>query len=127
VDKNGNLENGGRVQMDEFNLVVIKESAEEIVDREAKSALEEGREHHNLSHVGCRNIFPGGRMLLQDGAVQAEVIRNEFVDFTFIRDRRLEKMRVRGSHHGGERLQQHRIGASMKEEIVRIGFGRKSD
>jgi hypothetical protein len=30
VDKNGNLENGVRVQMDEFNLIVIKESAEEI-------------------------------------------------------------------------------------------------
>jgi hypothetical protein len=55
------MENGVRVQMDEFNLVVIKESTEDIIGREAKSVLEEGREHHNLSHIGCRNVFPGGR------------------------------------------------------------------
>jgi hypothetical protein len=45
--------------MDEFNLVVIKESAEKVAGREAKSTLEEGREHHNLGHIGCENIFPG--------------------------------------------------------------------
>jgi hypothetical protein len=55
------MENGVRVQMDEFNLVVIKESTEDIIGREAKSALEEGREHHNLSRIGCRNVFRGGR------------------------------------------------------------------
>jgi hypothetical protein len=43
VDKKGNLENGVRVQVDEFNLIVIKESMEEITGREAKSALKEGR------------------------------------------------------------------------------------
>jgi hypothetical protein len=94
VDKNSNMENGVRVQMDEFNLLMIKEPMEEIADREAKSVLEEGREHHNLSRIGCRNIFPGGRMPLQDSAVRAEVIHNKLVDFTFIYDGRLEKMRV---------------------------------
>jgi hypothetical protein len=69
VDKNSNLENGVIVQMDEFNLVLIKESAEEIVGWVAKSTLEEGREHNNLSHIGCRNVFPGGREPLQDGVV----------------------------------------------------------
>jgi hypothetical protein len=62
VDKNSNLENGVKVQMDEFNLVMIKDSMEEIIGREAKSALEEGREHHNLSCIGCRNVFPSGGM-----------------------------------------------------------------
>jgi hypothetical protein len=47
--------------MGEFNLVVIKESVEEIAGREAKSVLEERREHHNLHRIGCRNIFPDGR------------------------------------------------------------------
>jgi hypothetical protein len=84
--------------MDEFNLVVIKESVEEIAGREAKSALEEGREQHNLSRIGCRNVFPGGRTPLQDSVVWERVIFNELVDFTFIRDRRLEKMRVQGGH-----------------------------
>jgi hypothetical protein len=40
VDKNSNLKNGVRVQMDEFNLVVIKESTKEIAGRKAKSTLE---------------------------------------------------------------------------------------
>jgi hypothetical protein len=69
VDKNNNLKNGVRVQMDEFNLVVTKESVEEVASREAKCTLEEGREHHNLSRIGCRNIFLGSRTPLQDGAV----------------------------------------------------------
>jgi hypothetical protein len=86
VDKNNNLENGVRVQMDEFNLVVIKESAEKVAGREAKSTLEEGREHHNLGHIGCENIFPGGRTPLQDCMVRGKVIRDELTDFTFIHD-----------------------------------------
>jgi hypothetical protein len=103
VDKNSNLENGVRVQMDEFNLVVIKESTEKIASREAKSVLEVGREHHNLSRIGCRNVFHGSRAPLQDGAVWEKVIRNKLADFTFIHDGRLEKMWVCGSHCEGER------------------------
>jgi hypothetical protein len=92
VDKNDNLENGIRVQMNEFNLVLIKESTENVAGREAKSALEEGREHHNLSCIGCRNVFLDGRAPLQDDAVQGKVIRHKLADFTFIYDGRLEKM-----------------------------------
>jgi hypothetical protein len=55
--------------MNEFNLVVIKQSTEEVTGREAKSALEEGREHHNLSCIRCRNVFPSDRTPLQDGTV----------------------------------------------------------
>jgi hypothetical protein len=94
VDKNSNLENGVRVQMDEFNLIVIKESVEEVTSREAKSVLEEGRENHNLSHIGCRHIFPISRTPLQDGAVREKVIHNKLADFTFIHDGWLKKMRV---------------------------------
>jgi hypothetical protein len=68
VDKNNNIENGVRDQMDEFNLVVIKESAEEVAGKEAKSAFEEGREHHNLSRIWCRNIFPGGKTASPGGS-----------------------------------------------------------
>jgi hypothetical protein len=32
VDKNSNLENGVRFQMDEFNLVVIKDTVEKVAD-----------------------------------------------------------------------------------------------
>jgi hypothetical protein len=78
MEKNGNLKNGVRVQMHEFNLVVIKKSMEEITGREAKSALEEGGEHHNLSCIGCTNIFPSD--------IQEKVICNKLVNFTFIRN-----------------------------------------
>jgi hypothetical protein len=67
VDKNSNLENGVRFQMDEFNLVAIKDTVEKVADWEGESALEEGREHHNLSCIGCRNVFPGGQIPLPDG------------------------------------------------------------
>jgi hypothetical protein len=69
VVKDSKLENGVRVQMDKFNLVVIKGSTEEITGREAKSVLKEGREHHNLSRIGCRTLLPSGRMPLQDDTI----------------------------------------------------------
>jgi hypothetical protein len=64
MDKNGNLKNEIRIEVDQFNLVVIKESVEEVTGREAKFMLEEGIKHHNLCRIGCRNFFPGGRMPL---------------------------------------------------------------
>jgi hypothetical protein len=64
MDRNNNLKNGIRIEVDQFDLVVIKESTEEVTGREAKSALEEVRKHNNLGRIGCRNVFPGGRMPL---------------------------------------------------------------
>jgi hypothetical protein len=118
MDKNDDLGNGVRVEMDEFDSVVIKESAEEVASREAKSALEEGREHNNLCRIGCRNIFPDGRMPLQNCAVWEKVIHNKLVDFTLIRDGRLKKVWMQGGHGWEEGSQQHEIGASTKEEIT---------
>jgi hypothetical protein len=86
VDKNSNLENGVRVQMEEFNLLVIKESIEEVTGREARSTLEKGREHHSLDRTGCGNIFPTSRMPLQDYTVWGKVIHDELADFTFVYD-----------------------------------------
>jgi hypothetical protein len=48
---------------------MMKKTAEEVESWEAKSTLEERGEHHNLIHIGCWNVFPGGRMALQHGAV----------------------------------------------------------
>jgi hypothetical protein len=72
--------------MDEFNLVVIKDSTEEVTGREARSTLEKGREHYSLDRNGCGNIFPTGRMPLQDYTVWGKVIHDELADFTFIYD-----------------------------------------
>jgi hypothetical protein len=73
---------------------VIKESVEEVTGREAKFMLEEGIKHHNLCRIGCRNVFPSGRMPLQDYAVQEKMIRNKLADFILIHDGCLEKVRV---------------------------------
>jgi hypothetical protein len=64
MDKNNNLKNGIRIEVDQFDLVVIKESTEEVTGKEAKSTLEEVRKHNNLGRIGCRNVFPSGRMPL---------------------------------------------------------------
>jgi hypothetical protein len=127
VDKNSNLENGVRVHMDNFNLVVIKESAEKIAGMEAKSVFKERREHHNLSRIECKKVFPGDRTPLQDNAVQEKVIHNKLADFTFIRDGWLEKMWVRGSHCRGKRSQRHGIRASAKVKIARNGGRGRND
>jgi hypothetical protein len=39
---------------------MVEKSLEEVVGRESKHAPEERGEHHNLSHIGCGNIFFGG-------------------------------------------------------------------
>jgi hypothetical protein len=94
MDKNDNLKNGIRIEVEQFVLVVIKESMEEVAGREAKSALEDGRKHHNLGCIGCRNVFPDGRMPLQNCAVREKIIHNKLADFILIHDRRLEKVLV---------------------------------
>jgi hypothetical protein len=64
MDKNDDMEDGIRVQMDKFNLIMVKETAEAITGREANSALEERRKHHNLVCIGCGDILPDGGMPL---------------------------------------------------------------
>jgi hypothetical protein len=39
VDKDGDLENGIRVEMDKFDSVMIEESAEEVTSRKAESMM----------------------------------------------------------------------------------------
>jgi hypothetical protein len=41
MDEDDNLKNGIGIEMDLFNFIVIKESAEEITGRKAKFALKE--------------------------------------------------------------------------------------
>jgi hypothetical protein len=76
MDEDDYLGDGIRVQMDEFDFVVIKESTHEIVHREPKSTLVEGREHHNVISVGCGDIFPSGGVPLQHDAIRKEAIHN---------------------------------------------------
>jgi hypothetical protein len=83
--------------VDQFNLVVIKEFVEEVTGREAKSTLE-GRKHHNLGRIGCRNVFPDGRMPMQNCAVREKMIRGKLAVFILIHDGCLEKVWVRGGH-----------------------------
>jgi hypothetical protein len=53
--------------------------------REAKSTLKEGGKHHNIIRIGWK-VFTSGRAPLQHGVVREKVVRNKFVDLTFIYD-----------------------------------------
>jgi hypothetical protein len=72
--------------VDKLYLVVVEKSSEEVVGRESKPALEERGEHHNLSHIGCGNVFSGGGAPLQYDQIREKRICNKFVNFFFIRD-----------------------------------------
>jgi hypothetical protein len=80
---------------------VIEESTKKITGQEVEPALKERGKHHNFIHVGCWNVFPGGRTLLQHGVVWEEVVHNKFVNHAFICDGRLKQVRMRGSHGRG--------------------------
>jgi hypothetical protein len=95
VDKDGNLKNEIRVELDKFDSIMIEESMEKVISRKAESAMEEGGEHHNIICVGCWDVFPGGRTTLQYCAVREKVIRNELVDIIISHDGWLEKVWMR--------------------------------
>jgi hypothetical protein len=57
MNKDGYLEDGIRVPMDELNLVVVKESVQEIIGKKPKSTMEGGK-HYNFFSVGCGDVFP---------------------------------------------------------------------
>jgi hypothetical protein len=98
MDKDSDLENGVRVQMDKLYLVVVKKSAEEIASRESKPALEERGEHHNFIRIGCGNVFSSGGLPLQHGTVGEKIVRNKFVNLFFVCDGWLEDLGMRGDH-----------------------------
>jgi hypothetical protein len=50
-------------------LIVVKGPTEEITGREAESALEKGRKHHNFIGVGCGKVFTSDRAPLQHGTI----------------------------------------------------------
>jgi hypothetical protein len=112
MDEDGDLKNGIGIEMDEFDLVVIKESVEEIAGEEVESALNEGGKHHDFIHIGCRKIFTGDKVLLQHDVVWEKVVRNKFANLTFICDGRLEQVRVQGGHGWEEVLLRQGIKAS---------------
>jgi hypothetical protein len=58
MDKNGDLKNRVRIQMDKLNLIVVKKSAEEITSRESKPALEERENTTILFVLGVGMSFP---------------------------------------------------------------------
>jgi hypothetical protein len=118
MNKDDDLENGIRVEMDYFKLVVIKESAEEITGWEAESTLKGGK-HHNFIRIGFTKIFTSGRAPLQHGVLREKVVRDEFADLTFICDGWLKQMLVWGGHGWEEALLRRGINMSEETEITR--------
>jgi hypothetical protein len=97
MDKDHDLQNGVRVEMDKLYLIVVKKFSEEVTGRESKPALDERREHHNLIRIGCGNIFSGSGAPLQHGPIRGERT-HMFATFFFIHDGHLKEMRMRGYH-----------------------------
>jgi hypothetical protein len=64
MDEDGDLKNGIGIEMVQFDLVVIKESTEEITSWEAESAFKEGGKHHNFIRIGCQKVFTGSKVPL---------------------------------------------------------------
>jgi hypothetical protein len=55
---------------------VVKKTSEEVVGGKTESMLEEGRKYHNFFSVGCRDVFPFGKLPLEYRASREEVILN---------------------------------------------------
>jgi hypothetical protein len=98
MDKDDNVENRVGIEMNQLDLVVVKESAEEITDWDTEPMLEEGGEHHNLISIGCRDVLPSGKAPMKHHAVWEKMVHNKLAHFIFIRYGQLEKMRMRGDH-----------------------------
>jgi hypothetical protein len=118
MDQDDGLKNGITVEMDYFNLIVVKESIEEIIGWEAKSALKGGKPH-NFICIGCGKVFVGDRTALQHGAVWEKVVHNKFVNLTFIQDRRLKQVQVRDGHGWEDGSLRRGIKASEEVAIAR--------
>jgi hypothetical protein len=98
MDKDGDLENGDRVQMDKLYLIVVEKSTEEITSR-VQPALEERGKHHNFVCIGCGNVFSDGRPPLQHDTIGEKIVLNKFVNFFFVCDRQLQEVvGMRGGH-----------------------------
>jgi hypothetical protein len=84
MEKDGDMENGVRVQMDKLYLIVVEKSMEKIASRESKPMLEERGKHHNFVHIGCGNVFSGSGSPLQHGMVGKKIVRNKCANLFFI-------------------------------------------
>jgi hypothetical protein len=69
---------------------MLEKAVKEIAGEKTESALKEGKEHHNLLCVGCRDILPFGRPPMENRVIWEVMILDEFEDFTLIRNGLLE-------------------------------------
>jgi hypothetical protein len=78
------LEDGVQVEVDQLDLVVMKEVVDEVTDGKAKSSLEEGGLHHDFICIGCRDVLVLRWLSLEDGSEWEEVALNQFVEVILI-------------------------------------------
>jgi hypothetical protein len=101
VHEDGDLHNRVWIEMDQLDLVVVMEVAEEIIGRKPKFMLKEGGQHHNLTGVRCGNVFIFGWPPLDYDTVR-KVFPCALKEFPFIDEGGLEQLRVRGGHGTGK-------------------------
>jgi hypothetical protein len=99
MNENWDMENWVRVQMYEFDFVVLQWATKEIVGGKTKSMVKEGREHHNLLSIACQEVHTFGRLPLKHHAIRKEMILNKFENFALVLGGLLEHVWM-GSWHG---------------------------
>jgi hypothetical protein len=90
VDKNGDLKNRVRIEMNQLDLVMVQKVVKEITDWKTKPTLEEGGEHHNFICGGCWDVLADGRVPLQHLTVWEKMARDKLMNLIFVTNRRLE-------------------------------------
>jgi hypothetical protein len=94
VDKNGNLKNGVGIDVDQFDLVVMKKATEKFTGGKTDPPLEEGHQHYNIVGMRGGNFFILHRSPLGHDVVREKVFFHELEKLLLIDEGRLELLRV---------------------------------
>jgi hypothetical protein len=124
MDENSDLKNGIRVQVDKLYLIMVEKSSKAVIGREYKPTLEKRGEHHNLSRIGCGNIFSGGGAPLQHGPIGEKGIHNKLANFFFIHNGHLKEVRMRSCHEQSEGVRRCGMRAKAQAEITKNTGGK---
>jgi hypothetical protein len=84
MGKHGNMKNRARFQMNQLNLVVMKEATEKFVGEKTEYVLEKGSQHHDFVGVGSGDVFILSRPPMEDSTGGEEMLLNKLKEWTLI-------------------------------------------
>jgi hypothetical protein len=82
---------------------MVKKRAEKFTGRKSKSVGEEGRKHHDLVGIRCRDVFPFRRSPLKHLTVEKKPIGDQFEGLTLVCSGLLKDLGKGGSHGAGKK------------------------